>query len=220
VHLQSVKIIDANRTEKLSLHTREETIYLNSAYEQKVAKEHSQLRPLRNYQGMIQKAQGLLAERSIYTRMLGIAFLTGRRVAEIACTAQFEPVSERVLIFDGQLKGKDRIVGKYEIPTLGDPVLLVKALKSVRDEKPAWVGNPVLFHDCGSRELSLRVKKHFSEFIDNPAVKDLRAAYAEVCYREFGNVTIAKSRFFSDILGHGQEDNKTGQSYLDFYLEE
>lgn len=66
----------------------------------------------------------------------------------------------------------------------------------------------------------MRVKRHFSEFIDNPAVKDLRAAYAEICYDKFGTIKIAKSRFFSDILGHGENDITTGQSYLDFYIAE
>lgn len=200
--------------------TPDETLYLNSAYEETVAKKHCDLRPLQNYQGMIVKAQGLLGERSIYSRILGVAFLTGRRVAEIACTAQFRPTGENSILFDGQLKGKNRVIGKYEIPVLGHPDLLVKALKAIREEKPAWIDNPMLFHDCGSRELSLRVKRHFSEFIENPTVKDLRAAYAEVCYRLFGSVTVAKSRYFSQVLGHGEQDNRTGQSYIELYIKE
>lgn len=200
--------------------TQDETLYLNSAYEKKVSEEHTNLRPIQNYQGMIAKAQGLLGERSIYSRILGVAFLTGRRVAEIACTAEFKPTGEKSILFDGQLKGKARVIHQYEIPTLGDPALLAKALKAIREEKPAWIDNPMLFHDCGSRELSLRVKRHFSEFIDNPTVKDLRASYAEVCYKMFGTQTKAKSRYFSELLGHGEEDNRTGQSYIDFYIKE
>ncbi len=150
--------------------TPDETLYLNSAYEKKVSEEHTNLRPIQNYQGMIAKAQGLLGERSIYSRILGVAFLTGRRVAEIACTAEFKPTGENTLLFDGQLKGKARIIHQYEIPTLGDPVLLAKTLKAIREEKPAWADNPMLFHDCGSRELSLRVKRHFSAPLSRPII--------------------------------------------------
>ena len=124
------------------------------------------------------------------------------------------------MLFDGQLKGKTRLLHTYEIPVLADTSLIIEAVRSVRQQRPQWVENTILFHDCGSRELSLRVKRHFSDFIDNPAVKDLRAAYAEICYDKFGTVRKAKTRFFSEILGHGEDDNITGQSYIDFYIEE
>jgi len=103
---------------------------------------------------------------------------------------------------------------------LGESDAIIRAIKSIREQRPLWVDNTILFHDCGSRELSLRVKRHFSEFIYNPAVKDLRSAYAEICYGKFGTVRKAKTRFFSEILGHGEDDNITGQSYIDFYIEE
>ena len=200
--------------------TREEIDDLNLQYSQKVATEHRSLRPLKNYDQMILKAQELLGGLSIYDRILGLACLTGRRAAEIGCTAKFQTLRKDWMLFDGQLKGKTRLLHTYEIPVLADTALIIEAVRSVRQQRPQWVENTILFHDCGSRELSLRVKRHFSEFIDNPAVKDLRAAYAEVCYDKFGTVRKAKTRFFSEILGHGEDDNITGQSYIDFYIEE
>jgi hypothetical protein len=200
--------------------TYEEIILLNNQYAKKVASEHRDLRPLKNYEKMIVVASDLLDAESIYDRILGLAFLTGRRAAEIACTAQFQPLRKNWMLFDGQLKGKTRILMTYEIPVLGESEAIICALKRIREQRPQWVDQPILFHDCGSRELSTRVKRHFSDFIDTPTVKDLRAAYAEVCYDKFGSVRKAKTRFFSDILGHGQDDNITGQSYIDFYIEE
>jgi Telomere resolvase len=200
--------------------TRQEIDDLNEQYSQKVATEHRSLRPLKNYDQMILKAQELLGGMSIYDRILGLACLTGRRAAEIGCTAKFQTLRKDWMLFDGQLKGKTRLLHTYEIPVLADTALIMNALKSVREQRPLWVDNTILFHDCGSRELSLRVKRHFSEFIDNPAVKDLRASYAEICYDKFGTVRKAKTRFFSEILGHGEDDNITGQSYIDFYIEE
>jgi len=200
--------------------TRQEIDDLNDQYSQKVATEHRSLRPLKNYDQMIEKAVDLLGGMSIYDRILGLACLTGRRTAEIACTAKFQTLRKDWMLFDGQLKAKTRLLHTYEIPVLADGALIIDAVRSVREQRPHWVDNTILFHDCGSRELSLRVKRHFSEFIDNPAVKDLRAAYAEVCYDKFGTVRKAKTRFFSEILGHGQDDNITGQSYIDFYIQE
>ena len=200
--------------------TREEIDDLNNQYSQKVATEHRSLRPLKNYDQMILKAVDLLGGLSIYDRILGLACLTGRRAAEIGCTAKFQTLRKDWMLFDGQLKGKTRLLHTYEIPVLGGSALIIEAIRSIREQRPQWVDNTILFHDCGSRELSLRVKRHFSEFIDNPAVKDLRAAYAEVCYDKFGTIRKAKTRFFSEILGHGEDDNITGQSYIDFYIEE
>jgi len=200
--------------------TRQEIDDLNNQYSQKVATEHRSLRPLKNYDQMILKAQELLGGLSIYDRILGLACLTGRRAAEIGCTAKFQTIRKDWMLFDGQLKGKTRLLHTYEIPVLADTALIIEAVRSVREQRPLWVENTILFHDCGSRELSLRVKRHFSDFIDNPAVKDLRSAYAEICYDKFGTVRTAKSRFFSDILGHGEDDNITGQSYIDFYIQE
>jgi len=213
------KLILGTCLEILNL-TFKETVYLNDQYSKKVASEHRSLRPLKNHDQMILKAVDLLGGMSIYDRILGLACLTGRRAAEIGCTAKFQALRKDWMLFDGQLKGKTRLLHTYEIPVLADTSLIIEALRSVREQRPQWVDNTILFHDCGSRELSLRVKRHFSEFIDNPAVKDLRAAYAEVCYDKFGTVRKAKTRFFSEILGHGQDDNITGQSYIDFYIEE
>ena len=196
----------------------DETKFLNGQYAQKIAVEHRNLRPLKDYEKMLVKASELLEAPSIYDRILGLACLTGRRSAEIACTAQFKPLRDDWMIFEGQLKGKTRVRDVYKIPVLGESEGVIRATMHVRQQRPQWVDQPLLFHSCGSKELSRRVKRHFSEFMDDPAVKDLRAAYAEVCYRKFGNETITKSRFFSDILGHGEDDNLTGQSYLDFYI--
>jgi hypothetical protein len=144
--------------------TYEEIVGLNEQYSKKVASEHRELRPLKNYDQMIFKAVDLLGGMSIYDRILGLAFLTGRRAAEIACTAKFQALRKDWMLFDGQLKGKTRLLHTYEIPVLADGALIIDAIRSIREQKPQWLDNSILFHDTGSRELSIRVKKHFSSF--------------------------------------------------------
>ena len=51
--------------------TKKEIDDLNNQYSQKVATEHRSLRPLKNYDQMILKAQELLGGLSIYDRILG-----------------------------------------------------------------------------------------------------------------------------------------------------
>ena len=123
-----------------------ETKSLNGLYAQKVAHEHRNLRPLKHHEKMIVKASELLEAPSLYDRILGISFLTGRRSAEIACTAVFQPLEKDFLLFEGQLKGKTRVKDTYKIPVLGKPDAIVRATMHVREQRPQWVDQPILFH--------------------------------------------------------------------------
>ncbi|MEB3703213.1 Putative telomere resolvase (plasmid) [Candidatus Bealeia paramacronuclearis] len=196
----------------------QEIVFLNTNYIETVAQEHRNLRPLQNYLEMIKHAEDLLITRRPLDWVLGLCFLTGRRAAEIGSTACFGVVDADHVRFSGQLKTKTRESRPYVIPVLTHSKRITETLATLRKEKPRWLDDPRYFKDNTSSPLSQKVKKQFGEFILNPRVKDLRAAYAEVAYHRFGSEEIAKSRFFSDILGHGENDIVTGQSYLDFYL--
>ena len=171
---------------------------------------------------MIGHAVDLLNSSSLYDVVIALSFLTGRRLAEIGCTAKFQilPKEKEWMLFDGQLKLKNRLEQTYKIPVLTQPRVILNALEQLRAAKPEWIGQMQLFNDKAASNVSKRVKKNFAEFIDDPEGKDLRAAYAEICYNRFAPIRTAKTRFFSDILGHGKDDNLTGQSYVDFYMKE
>ena len=80
--------------------TREEILLLNLQYGKKVSTEHRNLRALKNYDDMVLKAIQMLGNVSIYDRILALAFLTGRRVAEIACTATFKTLKQPLKIYN------------------------------------------------------------------------------------------------------------------------
>jgi hypothetical protein len=195
---------------------------LNKQYAQKVSQEHRNLREFRNPDEMIGRAVDLLNSSSLYDVVIALSFLTGRRLAEIGCTAKFQilPKEKEWMLFDGQLKLKNRLEQTYKIPVLTQPRVILNALEQLRAAKPEWIGQMQLFNDKAASNVSKRVKKNFAEFIDDPEGKDLRAAYAEICYNRFAPIRTAKTRFFSDILGHGKDDNLTGQSYVDFFIKE
>jgi hypothetical protein len=196
------------------------------AQRQEISSAQGALRKIYDTDKYIKVAVSLLEAVSVYNRILGLAALTGRRVAEIACTAKLTDCKDDNLkaIFSGQLKTKGRTdVVPYEIPLLHNYVTIAKTLKCVQDTKPQFIGNPALFNATASSRLSMQVKKHFTGLFEGePKTKDLRAIYALLAFNTFQEqdqnafVTISINKFFANILGHSVDDVVTCGSYIDF----
>lgn len=198
------------------------------AHNVEISEGQSNLRKIYDVEKYIDVSIGLLDAISVYDRIIGLCALTGRRPAEIATSAIFLPVdsNERLAIFAGQLKIKDRIgVSPYRIPLLHDYTPIAKTLSSVREAKPQFAGNPPLFNAIASSELSARVKKHFAGLIEGTIqIKNLRSIYALLSFdlirkqSNDGYVTVSMNSYFSKILGHSEDDVVTCGSYIDFCL--
>jgi hypothetical protein len=211
-----------------------ETLRLNETQQASFTKEQRQEISLA--QGTLRKvyapdkylsiAVGLLDAVSVYDRILGLAALTGRRVAELACSAKLARCEDDNFkaIFIGQLKTKGRTdVIPYEIPLLHDYDTINSTLKSVQDYKPQFKNNPELFNATASNQLRASVKRHFSGLFEGePKTKDLRAIYALLAFDMFCEqegdefVTISINKYFASILGHSIDDVVTCGSYIDF----
>ena len=213
-----IKKYNAVRSLKL---TKDETNTVNNNYKAKVKKEQSNLKLIKNPQGLIDRAVFLLSSKSYINRVLALAALTGRRVAEIGCTAEFTPISENIVVFKGQLKTKQKECKNYKIPLLSATKPIITCLKGMRLDMPQYINNPATFHSNCSKELSLRVKKHFSEFVEGDiTAKDLRAIYATIaCAKYKKDNRKTPQCYYSEILGHSEDDLNTCNSYFDFYLE-
>lgn len=186
-----------------------------------IVKDRSKLRAIHDVDAFILKGVELLSAASYLDMILGLCALTGRRTAEIGTSAQFTPSGDYEAIFQGQLKTKGRgDIGAYPIPVFHDPRVIAATLDRLRTMKPEFIGNPERFHNAASKELNTRVKRHFAAIFEGPhKPKDLRAAYAEIAYSLFcDNPAIAKQQYGSNILGHGEEDASTSESYVDFYI--
>jgi integrase len=198
------------------------------AHNVEVSEGQSNLRKIYDVEKYINVSIGLLDAVSVYDRIIGLCALTGRRPAEIATSAVFSTVdnNERQAIFTGQLKVKDRIdIAPYNIPLLYDYEPIAKTLTSIREAKPQFIGNPLLFNGIASSELSARVKKHFSGLIEGTIkLKNLRAIYALLAFDLMkkqitdGYITVSMNSYFSKILGHSEDDVVTCGSYIDFCL--
>lgn len=183
---------------------------------------HSKLRPIYEIDTYIDVANGLLDDSGYLLQIVGLCALTGRRAAEIGCTATFEVIENdpTKILFSGQLKTKGRgELDAYTIPVLGDSAKIVETLQTIREKKAVYINEPEKFHNAASKELNRRVKKLFPFVSDDRlSVKDLRAIYAELNYMFNDDPTITKNSYMASVLGHGVDDLTTVNSYLDFYI--
>ena len=198
------------------------------AHHVEISQGQRNLRKIYDVEKYIDISIGLLDAVSVYDRIIGLCSLTGRRPAEIATSTVLTPIfgNNHLAKFTGQLKVKDRIgVTPYEIPLLYDYEPIAKALESIREAKPQFIGEPLLFNGIASGELGIRVKKHFNGLIEGEIqLKNLRAIYALLAFdtaskQAIGDyVTISMNAFFSKVLGHSENDVVTCGSYIDFCL--
>ena len=199
-----------------------ESLALAMAKEKQLSNDLLHLRPLNNIDRYIQTAVDLLTAQSYQLRVLALCALTGRRAAEIGCTAKFEAIKDDTLnvLFTGQLKTKGRgELDAFKIPVFTDSDKIIKTIQTIRAEKPHFINETEKFHNTASKELNRQCKKQFS-FVTNSEikVKDLRSIYGELAYMFNDDPTIAKQKYMSQVLGHAADDNATGTSYIDFYI--
>ncbi len=185
--------------------------------DRKLANRRAELTPINDPLGLIDCLKNLLKSNHKIEVLIAIAGLTGRRVAEVGCSANFALKDQNTLLFIGQLKTKGRDdVETLIIPCLTDTLEIIKAHTKLK----IALGDldPEKFHNAYSRSISTTYHKHFQKFYEAPHhVKDLRAFYAEYCYL-IHDPLVAKTKYFSQILGHGEEDATTGNHYERFKL--
>jgi hypothetical protein len=209
---------------------------LNSKQQSESRKEHDievsqgqkNLREIYDVRKYIDVSIGLLSAVSVYDRIIGLCALTGRRAAEIGTSAILTPINgnNRLAKFEGQLKMKDRKNQKtYEIPILYDFKIINDVLLSIRKEKPRFIDKPLLFNNTASSKISVKVKKHYDGILEGEIqAKNLRSIYALLSYKleskKYKNdeTPFSMNAYFSEILGHGDDDVITSCSYVDFYL--
>ena len=98
-----------------------------------IKEDKSNLRELYNIDAYLKVASELLESKSYLDNILGLCALTGRRVAEVGCTAEFKYIDKQILEFTGQLKTKERAeLAPYQIPTLFNAAKLMQTLVKIR----------------------------------------------------------------------------------------
>jgi hypothetical protein len=210
----------------------------NSAYSKQVDTDSSNLKPFEhsNIKPYVERLTSMLSSDSYIAVAMGICGLTGRRPSEVLTTAIFEPAVEckycdHSLIFSGQLKTKNAVTARnyYEIPVLcDDETIVISALarlRKMKDFSSTMIPIEKTLGQCvnsiTAKGQSQCVQKYLSEFFPNNKVKpyDLRALYVAIAKYLYIPKDMADSTFYSELLGHSENDKEVFKSYEDFYIE-
>ena len=160
---------------------------------------------INNPDDYIKTSIGLLTATSYIDNILGLAALTGRRVNEIGYASEFDTcdydeVFNSYFYFESlmdlelldfitvyglskkQTYLSDKNTNDYGIiPILCDKELIFNSLSELRKKKK--FNGLDDFHNRTSKELSVKVKKWYGNYLGNKCIAhDLRKAYARLCY--------------------------------------
>lgn len=158
---------------------------------------------------------------------IGIALATGRRLTEVMKTAVLKKVDDKTLLFGGQLKTKNRHlfeeITPYQIPSMVDADIVVKALKKLRrntgkdqlnytNALGEDVKKTVADGDIKDYYHNRAVHKRYESTINRGmraelqngyfSLKDCRALYTEVTYEEHSQDGESRSAYRHRVLGH------------------
>ena len=162
-----------------------------------------------------------------------LAFVTGRRMAELHSSAVFTEVDEYTVSFTGQAKTKGEQAARYsdnpsyEIPTLIPSKYVVNALKWL-DDNGKRLDEVEAVNPKYAKELGVYVKNDwYSSTMPTVLANDskrgarekhctyhkLRQLYALSAVDSFKPDNIYVNAFMSQILGHSAWDTQTSQRY-------
>jgi len=201
----------------------EEMMEYKKDYKEKVKNKQDNLRYIKDVKGYIETAISLIQSASFIDKVLGFSAITGRRVAEIGSTAEFELETPQHLLFKGQLKTKESAYyDSYIIPILMNTYDFITQFRFFREQHVKYLNKPEIFHNSCSKDLSFKVKVHFNKFVEGVITpKSLRAIYATIAANEFNkNSRKTDQSYIADILGHSPDDLNTVNSYFIFKLKE
>jgi len=146
---------------------------------------------------------------------LALGLLTGRRQAEIFGDAEFVKVDATHIMFSGQMKMKSRQdVGAYVIPVFNADwvVMLIGKLTEAdkRGKTKVYVNETISANYSRTPRLTKPLGLSF--------FKDSRVAYAlyHCTYSKPESITI--QAYLGRLMGHGEHDLETSNSYQKFKL--
>jgi len=192
------------------------------------------LKFIKDIEGYIETGISLIKKPSYIDKILGFCCVTGRRPAEIGCSADFYFVNKENLKFIGQLKTKSEELKSYVIPCLMNTsdflnewrIFREQHTKNVIDKKEHSLNDffstelTKKFNSSYSKDMSMRVKKYFKNFLgDDVLTYNLRHTYATIATMKYNNMNdnlIHDDVFRAKILGHNENDLDSVNTYKQF----
>lgn len=189
---------------------------IETKYKKQIAVQANEQKQIKDFEKMISIAIELLDSTRPIEVATALGFLTGRRIAEILCTAKFAKTNDsNQIYFVGQLKKRDNAKG-YKIYTLA-PYKKIKValfwLKSKVGDIDTETANKRYIKGCNQVTY-----KYFNQFLGNCSTHDLRKAYATIIEHLYRKPTQSVNAFLSENLGHSDTDLSTANIYQKYFI--
>jgi len=211
----------------------EATAYSNDKID-KVNFKLEHLKVITDVEEYIKTGISLIKKPSYIEKILGFCCVTGRRPAEIGCSADFSFVNINHLEFTGQLKTKSDELKSYVIPCLMNTSDFLRLWRVFREEHTKNVIDKTQhnlndfysteltkkFNSSYAKDMSMRTKKYFKRFLgDDVTTYNLRHLYATIATMRFNNMNknlYHDDKFRAKILGHNENDLTSVNTYKQF----
>ncbi len=192
-----------NETLKIFRLTKDEVNTYSNKKIDKVNFKLENLKVITDVEGYIETGISLIKKSSYVDKILGFCCVTGRRPAEIGCSADFSFIDINFLEFSGQLKTKNTELKSYVIPCLMNTsdflshwlVFREQHTKNVIDKKEHSLNDfystemTKKFNSSYAKDMSMRTKKYFKKFLgENVTAYNLRHTYATIATMKFNNM--------------------------------
>jgi len=189
--------------------TKEYTL-LNDQKQRRVATRNENIQVITDPDGIVNKAVRLLESREWSEIAAGLSVLTGRRIAELLSTAEFNKKTQWSVTFTGALKRKGELQKlSFEIPTLTTADRVIKALTQIRKELPEANELPAsAINRSYERSVVQAVDRHFNGLIPARHGKDTlythanRAVYATIAEFWYCPPQVNGTEYRATIQGH------------------
>jgi len=190
--------------------TTEEYAEINDRKQGRVAERNEATRQIEDPDAIVTKAVELITGKHDWPNIAaGLAVLTGRRVAEILSTAQFEKKSQWSVTFIGALKRRGEEGLEFEIPTLTTADRVIKATELLRAELPdATDLDPKTINRKYEQAVAKACDRAFADLIPIREGKDslythlFRAIYSTVATFWYCPPSVNDTEFRAAIQGH------------------
>jgi len=190
--------------------TTEEYAEINDRKQGRVAERNEATRQIEDPDAIVTKAVELITGKHDWPSITaGLAVLTGRRVAEILSTAQFEKKSQWSVTFIGALKRRGEEGLEFEIPTLTTADRVIKATELLRAELPdATDLDPKTINRKYEQAVAKACDRAFADLIPTREGKDslythlFRAIYSTIATFWYCPPSVNDTEFRAAIQGH------------------
>lgn len=209
---RGIKILDENHPALEIVNFDTETwTEINNHYSNNIATRTSKF--IDTPDAIVQKATNLLNSYVWAEIAAGLSVLTGRRCTEVIKTAKFELKSKFSVIFRGSLKRKNEpLECVFEIPTLCEANLVIKAIASLREKLGGEVNNLSnrQTNSRFSKAVATQCERHFKGLVPPREGKDnlythlFRSIYGTIACYWYCPPNIPEIEYRAAIQGHYQ----------------